>query len=92
MVPYVSPPSRLPFSARAPNTDPWWNPAAEMQALDRTHRLGQHRTITAVRFVVAGECPAPALPPARLPARLRMHMRMHACTPTCPHAHALRAP
>lgn len=25
-----------------------------MQALDRTHRLGQHRTITAVRFVVAG--------------------------------------
>ena len=34
--------------------DPWWSPAAEMQALDRTHRLGQHRTIEAVRFVVAG--------------------------------------
>ena len=25
-----------------------------MQALDRTHRLGQHRTIHAVRFIVAG--------------------------------------
>ena len=23
--------------------DPWWNPAAEMQAIDRTHRLGQYR-------------------------------------------------
>ena len=20
--------------------DPWWNPAAEMQAIDRTHRIG----------------------------------------------------
>ena len=32
--------------------DPWWNPAAEFQALDRSHRLGQHRTCTAVRFIV----------------------------------------
>ena len=32
--------------------DPWWNPAAEYQAMDRTHRLGQHRAITVVRFVV----------------------------------------
>ena len=31
--------------------DPWWNPAAEMQAIDRTHRLGQHRPIRAVRFI-----------------------------------------
>lgn len=31
-----------------------WNPAAEYQALDRTHRLGQHRSITAVRFIVRG--------------------------------------
>ena len=61
-----------------------------MQALDRTHRLGQHRTITAVRFVVAGECPDPVRSPVRLPARMRMHM--HAYTPTRPHAHALRAP
>merc|ERR1711939_240444 len=31
--------------------DPWWNPAAEMQAIDRTHRLGQFRPIRAVRFI-----------------------------------------
>jgi len=31
--------------------DPWWNPAAEMQAVDRTHRLGQYRPIKAVRFI-----------------------------------------
>ena len=23
--------------------DPWWNPAAEAQAIDRTHRIGQQR-------------------------------------------------
>ena len=28
-----------------------WNPAAEMQAIDRTHRLGQYRPIRAVRFI-----------------------------------------
>jgi DNA repair protein RAD16 len=32
--------------------DLWWNPAAEMQAMDRSHRLGQHRSITVTRFVV----------------------------------------
>ena len=32
--------------------DPWWNPAAEYQAIDRAHRLGQHKPIRAVRFVV----------------------------------------
>merc|ERR1719276_444712 len=31
--------------------DPWWNPAAELQAIDRTHRLGQYRPIRAVRFI-----------------------------------------
>eukprot|EP00531_Pseudo-nitzschia_arenysensis_P016971 CAMPEP_0116148846 /NCGR_PEP_ID=MMETSP0329-20121206/18598_1 /TAXON_ID=697910 /ORGANISM="Pseudo-nitzschia arenysensis, Strain B593" /LENGTH=1297 /DNA_ID=CAMNT_0003645053 /DNA_START=67 /DNA_END=3960 /DNA_ORIENTATION=+ len=34
--------------------DPWWNPAAEMQAIDRTHRLGQFRSIRAVRFIAEG--------------------------------------
>ena len=34
--------------------DPWWNPAAEMQAIDRTHRLGQGRVIKAVRLVARG--------------------------------------
>jgi DNA repair protein RAD16 len=33
--------------------DPWWNPASEFQAMDRTHRLGQHRAITVTRFIVA---------------------------------------
>eukprot|EP01034_Spumella_vulgaris_P021514 gene21514-27549_t len=32
--------------------DPWWNPAAEMQAIDRTHRIGQHKPIFATRFIV----------------------------------------
>jgi DNA repair protein RAD16 len=34
--------------------DNWWNPAAEAQAIDRTHRLGQHRPIRAVRFIAEG--------------------------------------
>jgi len=33
--------------------DPWWNPAAEYQACDRSHRLGQHRAITVTRFIVS---------------------------------------
>lgn len=32
--------------------DLWWNPAAEMQAIDRTHRLGQKKPIFATRFVI----------------------------------------
>ena len=28
------------------------NPAAEMQAIDRTHRLGQHKPIFATRFII----------------------------------------
>lgn len=31
--------------------DPWWNPAAEDQATDRAHRLGQLQPVTAYRFV-----------------------------------------
>ena len=32
--------------------DPWWNPAAEFQAIDRAHRLGQHKNVRAVRFII----------------------------------------
>lgn len=32
--------------------DPWWNPAAEMQAIDRTHRIGQRKPIYATRFII----------------------------------------
>ncbi|MCU1538647.1 MAG: SNF2-related protein, partial [Humibacillus sp.] len=34
--------------------DPWWNPAAEAQAIDRTHRIGQSRPVTVYRLVSAG--------------------------------------
>jgi superfamily II DNA or RNA helicase len=36
------------------HVDPWWNPAAEDQATDRAHRIGQDRPVTVVRFVAAG--------------------------------------
>ncbi len=32
--------------------DPWWNPAAEAQATDRTHRIGQTRSVNCVRLAV----------------------------------------
>jgi hypothetical protein len=31
--------------------DPWWNPAVEAQAIDRTHRIGQTKTVFAYRLV-----------------------------------------
>ncbi len=31
--------------------DPWWNPAVEMQAIDRTHRIGQTKPVFAYRLV-----------------------------------------
>jgi SNF2 family DNA or RNA helicase len=34
--------------------DPWWNPAVEAQAVDRTHRIGQTRPVFAYRIVAAG--------------------------------------
>jgi superfamily II DNA or RNA helicase len=34
--------------------DPWWNPAAEQQASDRAHRIGQTRPVTVYRLVTAG--------------------------------------
>jgi hypothetical protein len=34
--------------------DPWWNPAVEAQAIDRAHRIGQGRPVTAERFVMRG--------------------------------------
>ena len=32
--------------------DPWWNPAVEDQASDRTHRIGQTRTVTTYKLLV----------------------------------------
>ena len=34
--------------------DPWWNPAVEAQAIDRTHRIGQNRTVIAYRMLTSG--------------------------------------
>lgn len=34
--------------------DPWWNPAVEAQAIDRTHRIGQDKTVVAFRLVAEG--------------------------------------
>ncbi len=31
--------------------DPWWNPAAEAQAIDRTHRIGQTENVVAYRLL-----------------------------------------
>ncbi len=31
--------------------DPWWNPAVEAQAIDRTHRIGQDKHVFAYKFI-----------------------------------------
>ena len=34
--------------------DPWWNPAVEAQATDRSHRIGQTRVVTAYKLIARG--------------------------------------
>jgi SNF2 family DNA or RNA helicase len=34
--------------------DPWWNPAAEAQATDRAHRIGQSRVVTSYKLITTG--------------------------------------
>jgi len=33
------------------NYDPWWNPAVEMQAIDRAHRIGQTKKVFAYKLI-----------------------------------------
>jgi SNF2 family DNA or RNA helicase len=34
--------------------DPWWNPAVEAQATDRAHRIGQKKTVYAMKMIASG--------------------------------------
>lgn len=34
--------------------DPWWNPAAESQGIDRTHRIGQKKKVMAYKLIAKG--------------------------------------
>jgi superfamily II DNA or RNA helicase len=34
--------------------DPWWNPAAELQAISRAHRIGQDKSVFVYRFISSG--------------------------------------
>src|SRR3546814_11843740 len=34
--------------------DPWWNPAAEAQATDRAHRIGQDKPVFVYKLICAG--------------------------------------
>ena len=34
--------------------DPWWNPAAEAQATDRAHRIGQTKVVTSIKLISVG--------------------------------------
>jgi SNF2 family DNA or RNA helicase len=34
--------------------DPWWNPAVEAQAIDRAHRIGQTKRVSAYRLISQG--------------------------------------
>jgi SNF2 family DNA or RNA helicase len=33
--------------------DPWWNPASEMQALSRAHRIGQDKSVFVYRYITS---------------------------------------
>lgn len=36
------------------HVDPWWNPAVEMQATDRTHRIGQTKPVFVYKLITQG--------------------------------------
>ena len=44
----------LTAASQVVHYDRWWNPAVEDQATDRTHRIGQTRTVEVHKLVTAG--------------------------------------
>jgi superfamily II DNA or RNA helicase len=50
--------------------DPWWNPATEAQAIDRTHRIGQTRHVFVYRLVSRGTIEEKVMALARRKAAL----------------------
>jgi len=50
--------------------DPWWNPAAEEQAIDRTHRIGQTSQVFVYRMISTGTIEEKVLELQRRKARL----------------------
>jgi SNF2 family DNA or RNA helicase len=50
--------------------DPWWNPAAEAQAIDRTHRIGQTRPVNVYRTIASETIEEKVLALARRKAEL----------------------
>lgn len=43
----------LTRASRVIIVDPWWNPAVEQQAIERVHRIGQTRPVTAIKLICA---------------------------------------
>ncbi len=50
--------------------DPWWNPATENQAIDRTHRIGQKRPVNVYRLIAANTIEEKVVALARKKAEL----------------------
>jgi SNF2 family DNA or RNA helicase len=44
----------LPQADTVIHYDPWWNPAAETQATDRAHRIGQTQSVWVLKLVAQG--------------------------------------
>ena len=50
--------------------DPWWNPAAEAQAADRTHRIGQTKSVNCIKLLVKNSIEEKVLELQRMKAGL----------------------